>query len=263
MSVGAGLSKLTILEPPKPGGVYYMGTDPIPFGDKKEVSLESEERSKQCSIVLREDLENPNGPYPVAIYLARTNDLNFVFSETLMLQRIYNDCQNNIERNMGAAFMQAYQDTGQLHKLARYPYTALLPNWQVIQVPKKKRMLHGWNNDHSTRPTAVNLLAAWLPHGLKKTNSVELVEDVQNLGIENTDLAWALISGLILWKHKTNIIRHKFKEQKVSKRLVWVMEGGRRVQKLITVGDIGDEGIDINLGNAGGYHDMSSHRGFM
>lgn len=257
----SGLSKLIIIERPEPNGVYYMGTDPIPFGDKKEVSLDSDERSKQASVILKEDLDNPMGPYPVAYYLARTNDINFVFSETIMLQKIYNNCKNNLERNAGSAFMQVYQDNGEISRLAKYPYTALLPNWQVIKVPAKKRLLHGWNNDHSTRPTAINLLASWLPYGLEKTYSQEIIEDVQNLGVENTDIAWALISALILWKHKTNLLNHRFREQRVTKRLVWVNEGGRRVQKMISVGALDDEGIDGNLADLMG-HQVNTHYGF-
>ena len=254
-----GLSRLMILEPPKAGAIYHMGTDPIPFGDKKEVSLDSEERSKQCSVIIKEDPENPLGPYPVAYYLARTNNADYVFNETILLQRYYNNCLNNIERNASSTFIKCYQDAGVLNMAARYPFTALIANWQVLKVPKEKRMHHGWNNDSSTKGAAIKLLADWIPYGIQKTYSDEILEDIQNLGITNTDIAIALISAIMQWKHTQTLLKHRDAPREVIAREVYVMENGRAVRKVLNIGmSGGHHGID---GPISGFGRTGSHYG--
>lgn len=207
-----GLSELWILEDPEADVQYYMGTDPIPFGDKAEASLESEERSNQVSIVIRDNPENPLAPYPVALYKARTNEIGMVYNETTWFQKRYNNCKNNLERNAGGAFMREYDTDGMQSLLARYPWTALVPEWKNKRISREKLKLRGWNNDNSTRGPAVSILAKWIPHAISYTWSRDIVEGIEKLGLENSDEGWALISALILWKHSQNISKGKDKE---------------------------------------------------
>jgi hypothetical protein len=243
-----GLTKLMVLEPPQADGMYFMGTDPIPFGDKMEATLDADDRSMQCSLILKHNIENPKAPYPVAYYLARTNDSNIVFDETVMLQKLYNDCLNNMERNAGGVMMKNYQDAGLSNLLASYPYTALLPNWKIIKVPKAKRILKGWNKDISTKGTAIGLLADWIPYGMPYTWSEDILIDIERLGIENADIADALVSALILWKHQTTVIENRHEARVPITRVVHVMENGRLVARTIKLFGIPEhEGIDGNL----------------
>jgi len=242
------LSKLMILEHPQADGIYYMGTDPIPFGDRAEAYLETEERSKQCSVIIRENPENEKAPYPVAFYLARTNDVDFVFNETFALQKAYNNCKNNLERNAGSTFMQRYDDSGLSRYLSPYPYSALLANWRNAKLAKEKKRLRGWNNDNSTKGPATKVLVEWMIYGMDYCWSYDIIEDIEKLGIENTDIAWALIAALIDWKHHYNLRESKYKEQKPIYKTVYVSEGGKAVAKKIKLRGISDhEGIDMDL----------------
>lgn len=209
-----GLSELWILEQPEADVTYYMGTDPIPFGDKAEASLESDERSNQVSIILRDNPDNPKAPYPVALYKARTNEIGMVYSETVWLQKRYNNCLNNLERNAGGAFMQQYDGDGNQALLARYPWTALVSEWRKKKIAKEKLKLRGWNNDNSTRGPAVSLLAQWIPQAISYTWSKDIIEGIEKLGLENSDEGWALISAIILWKHMQNFSSNQTTEQK-------------------------------------------------
>lgn len=217
-----GLSELWTLEEPQADVTYYMGTDPIPFGDKAEASLESEERSNQVSIIIRDNPENPNAPYPVALYKARTNEIGMVYSETKWLQEQYNNCKNNLERNAGGAFMQEYDSDGSQSLLARYPWTALVPEWRNKKIAREKLKLRGWNNDTSTRGPAVSLLAKWIPQAISYTWSRDIIEGIEKLGLENSDEGWALISSLILWKHTQNISQGKSKDLEYDVKVISV-----------------------------------------
>ena len=243
-----GLSELWVLEEPFADVNYYMGTDPIPFGDKAEASLESEERSNQVSIILRDNPENPNAPYPVALYKARTNEVGMVYSETAYLQKQYNNCKNNLERNAGSAFMQEYDRDGTQSLLARYPWTALVTDYKNKKIAREKLKLRGWNNDNSTRGPAVALLAKWIPNAISYTWSKDIIEGIEKLGLENSDEGWALISALILWRHMQNISSRSNDKTEYKEVITSVYEmtpyGPKYVRKRIKIPILGGhEGI--------------------
>jgi len=72
-----------------------------------------------------------------------------VYSETAYLQKHYNNCKNNLERNAGSAFMQEYDRDGTQYLLARYPWTALVTDYKNKKIAREKLKLRGWNNDNS------------------------------------------------------------------------------------------------------------------
>jgi hypothetical protein len=88
----------------------------------------------------------------------------------------------------------------------------------------------------------------WIIYGMDYCWGYEIIEDIEKLGVENTDIAWALIAALLDWKHHYNIREIKYQEQKPIYKTVYVSEGGRPEAKRIKLRGIqGHEGIDMDL----------------
>lgn len=202
-----------ILELPQEGVKYWMGTDPIPF-HKQEAHMDDEDRSQFASVIIRENPENPEAPYPVAYYMVRTNNSQMIFNEITALQLLYGSCKNLVERTRAEVLLGHYVDSGMAYLLASNPYSVLNHNWRMIRIPKEKRVIKGWEPGLHNRDTANAELINWLVYGTWYIWDKIFFDQLRVYGMDNTDLIDALKAAVLNWRHDMNILKFKYREKK-------------------------------------------------
>lgn len=207
------ISKLMILEPPVDGVKYWMGTDPIPF-HKQEATMDDEERSQFASVILRDNPENPEAPYPVAYYMVRTNNSQLIFNEITALQFLYNNCTNLIERTRAEVLLGHYMEAGMAYLLASNPYSVFNHNWRIIKIPREKRIIKGWEPGAHNKDTANQELINWLVAAVWYIWDKLFFDQLRVYGLENTDLIDALKAAILNWRHDMNVLKYKYREKK-------------------------------------------------
>lgn len=200
-----------ILEHPKPGVTYYAGTDPIPMGDKKEIRLGSDERSYHVTCILK----GGSDPTPVAYYKVRSNDSWMVYHNTMRLQRYYNDCLNNIEKNAASVLLTRYTDDGTYSRyLASFPYATLVPGWEKTKIDGTKLRQKGWNKDVHTQKPAFDALAEYLTVHAGNIWIPEIITEIEDYQVKNCDLLDAFLSALIYYYHTMRLVSKRGTDEK-------------------------------------------------
>lgn len=203
---GINVGETFILEHPIPGEVYYMGTDPIPMGDKKEIKEGSSDRSYHISLVLK----GGEKPMPVAYYKVRTNDSWVLYNEVFKLQQYYNDCQNMVEKNASSVLFTRYTDAGTYSKyLANFPYAALIPGWEKQRLQKDKIAQKGWDKGTFTMKPAYDCLAEYIVNYWQDIWILELINDIEDYGLKKGDMTDAFICAVIFYYHKKRVSTSK------------------------------------------------------
>jgi hypothetical protein len=185
--VEAVLSKLggegtvVILEHPQDGILYQGGIDPIPGGGTDM----SEERSKHALIIYK-----PVTHTPVAYYLERHLDIDYLFANSVMLQKYYNNCKAQLEVNKGEVLRDRYLTEDYRHLLADTP--------KKLKVKFAKQQLgKGYYKNDNIGVFMHTLLIKWLEDHWDKIWFEQMLTDLSIYLKDNTDLLDAFLGVLL------------------------------------------------------------------
>lgn len=185
--VEAVLSKLggegtvVILEHPQPGVIYQSSIDPIP-GSSMDMS---DERSKHALIIYK-----PITHLPVAYYLERHPDIDYLFANSVLLQKYYNNSKAQLETNKGDVLRDRYLSEDYKHLLADTPKKLKLKF--AKQIAGK-----GYYKTDNVAVLMHTLLIKWLEQHWENIWFDVLLSDLSLYLKDNTDLLDAFL-GILL-----------------------------------------------------------------
>ena len=177
-------SLLYFLENPKPDHTYIAGIDPIPFNSKN-----MGDGSNQAIVI--KDIDTNRY---VAHYAERDSDPENIVNNMILLQEYYNNAIAMIEINRGGVVKQKYKDNGKLHLLAKKP----------IFLGKgfyKDDDSYGYYKNDTTAERGNSYLIDYLNAYCDDLWLLNMVVDLKNYLIENTDLADAMVACEIMHKN--------------------------------------------------------------
>jgi hypothetical protein len=186
-------SAMKFLENPNPNHSYIAGIDPIPFNSKN-----MGDGSNQAIII--KDIDTNRY---VAHYAERDSDPDQIVNNMILLQEYYNNAVAMIEINRGGVVKQKYKELGKLHLLARKPIFLGKGFW------KDDDSIGYYKND-VTAERGNAYLIDYLNAYTEDIWFLEVIAELKNYLIENTDLADAMVACEILHK---NIVK-KFEQNK-------------------------------------------------
>ena len=176
--------KWFISEPPIAGEKYIMGSDCIGImGKKSELKSgqsNEEDRSFHASVIKRVSTNTY-----VGIYMVRTSDIDKIYEDLVLGQRLYNNCQNMIERNSAGNLYDRYKTDGNLNGLAYQPV------W-LGSKGFKKNTVRGIYKDAN----AERLYSTMFDYFREHMGNVDfgiILEQLRNFGLENTDIMDAIV----------------------------------------------------------------------
>lgn len=102
---------ILILEHPQSDVKYLAGIDPITGNSDNDA-----EGSNHAVVIYK-----PTAKSPVAVYAERVTDTDYLYRQTLMLQKYYNESPAMLEINAGALLLDKYKQDGTLKLLADTP----------------------------------------------------------------------------------------------------------------------------------------------
>jgi hypothetical protein len=215
-------SQMFFLEEPRDGHTYIAGIDPIPFNSKN-----MGDGSKQGIVI--KDIDTNRY---VAHYAERDSDPDIIVKNMILMQEYYNNAIAMIEINRGGVVKQKYKDAGKLHLLAKKP----------IFLGKgffKDDDSIGYYKNDITAERGNTYLIDYLNAYCDDIWFIDLIGDLKNYLIENTDLADAMVACEIMHK---NIVKksEKNKPQTILSKEIPVLKfvNGRyiRVWQKVRVG---------------------------
>jgi len=186
-------SAMYFLEDPQEGHTYIAGIDPIPFNSKN-----MGDGSKQGIVI--KDIDTNRY---VAHYAERDSDPDQIVNNMILMQEYYNNAIAMIEINRGGVVKQKYKEMGKLHLLAKKPIFLGKGFW------KDDDSIGYYKND-VTAERGNTYLIDYLRVYTEDIWFLEMVQELKNYLIENTDLADAMVACEIMHK---NIVK-KFEKQK-------------------------------------------------
>lgn len=184
---------IRILENPQPDHTYIAGIDPIPFNSKN-----MGDGSNQAIAI--KDIDTNRY---VAFYAERDSDPDEIVENMILLQEYFNNAVAMIEINRGGVVKQKYKDNGKLHLLAKKP--VLLGKGFF-----KDDDSYGYYKNDVTAERGNHYLVDYLKQYSEDLWFLEVIQELKNYLIENTDFADAMVACEILHK---NIIK-RFEKSK-------------------------------------------------
>lgn len=212
-------SPMYFLEEPNPDHTYIAGIDPIPFNSKN-----MGDGSKQAITI--KDIDTNRY---VAYYTERDSDPDIIVHNMILLQEYYNNAIAMIEINRGGVVKQKYKDSGKLNLLAKKPIFLGKGFW-------KDDDSVGYYKNDVTAERGNSYLIDYLNAYSNDLWFLDIIQELKNYLIENTDIVDAMVACEILHK---NIIR-KFEVKKpevlTTKEIPFLeLRGGRYVRVWKTV----------------------------
>jgi len=192
-------SNMYFLESPQEGHTYIAGIDPIPFNSKN-----MGDGSKQGIVI--KDIDTNRY---VAHYAERDSDPDQIVHNMILMQEYYNNAVAMIEINRGGVVKQKYKELGKLNLLAKKP----------IFLGKgffKDDDSIGYYKNDITAERGNTYLIDYLRVYTEDIWFIDMIQELKNYLIENTDLADAMVACEIMHK---NIVK-KFEQHKPQETTV-------------------------------------------
>lgn len=186
-------SPMYFLEAPQPDHTYIAGIDPIPFNSKN-----MGDGSKQAIVI--KDIDSNRY---VAHYAERDSDPELIVKNMILLQEYYNNAVAMIEINRGGVVKQKYKDAGKIHLLAKKPIFLGKGFW-------KEDDSVGYYKNDITAERGNSYIIDYLNTYTDDIWFLDLITDLKNYLIENTDLADAMVACEIMHK---NIVKKSEKNK--------------------------------------------------
>lgn len=212
-------SPMYFLEEPREGHTYIAGIDPIPFNSKN-----MGDGSNQAIVI--KDIDTNRY---VAHYSERDSDPDLIVKNMIMLQEYYNNAVAMIEINRGGVVKSKYKEFGKLNLLAKKP----------IFLGKgffKEDDSIGYYKNDVTAERGNSYIIDYLNTYCDDIWFIDMIIDLKNYLIENTDLADAMVACEIFHK---NIVKksEKNKPQEVSTKEIPMLKlvNGRYVRQWVKV----------------------------
>jgi len=207
-------STMHFLENPHPEHTYIAGIDPIPFNSKN-----MGDGSKQCIVIKNIDTNRY-----VAYYLERDSDPDQIVNNMILLQEYYNNAVAMIEINRGGVVKQKYKDAGKIHLLAKKPIFLGKGFW------KDDDSIGYYKND-VTAERGNTYIIDYLKAYTDDIWFLDMVQDLKNYLIDNTDIADAMVACEIMHKNIVKKFQKKAPEIQETKEIpVLEYQGGRYVR---------------------------------
>ncbi len=181
--------KFFITIPPKEGGEYIAGCDPIPFG-----TAQLDKGSEFATVI-----KDRTGEQYCAYYAERVLDADEVCGNSVMLQELYkstrfpNGALMNVEMNRGAVLLEKYKQFGKMYLLSDR-----LENIGIAY--ESKHAVKGWYNNDKTGERANNYMIEYLKKYADQIPIMRLIEELRKWPNGNLDLVDAMKSCEMLDK---------------------------------------------------------------
>lgn len=176
--------KWFISEAPVPGERYVMGTDCIGImGKKSELKSgqsNEDDRSFHASVIKRVSTNSY-----VGLYMVRTSDIDRIYEDVTMGQKLFENCQNMIERNSAGNLYDRYRADGNLEGLAFQPVWLGAKGY-------KKNTVRGIYKDANAERLYSTMFDYFREH-MDKVDFGVILEQLRNFGLENTDIMDAIV----------------------------------------------------------------------
>lgn len=189
-------SPMYFLEDPNPNHTYIAGIDPIPYNSKN-----MGDGSKQGIVI--KDLDTNRY---VAHYSERDSDPDAIVSNMVLLQEYYNNAVAMIEINRGGVTKEKYKQMGKTNLLAKKPVFLGKGFW------KDDDSIGYYKND-ITAERGNSYLTDYVNGFCDEIWFLDMIQELKNYLIENTDLADAMVACEIFHK---NIIKKYEKAKPVE-----------------------------------------------
>jgi hypothetical protein len=212
-------SAMRFLENPNPEHTYIAGIDPIPFNSKN-----MGDGSNQAIVI--KDIDTNRY---VAYYSERDSDPDLIVNNMILMQEYYNNAIAMIEINRGGVVKQKYKDAGKLHLLAKKPIFLGKGFW------KDDDSIGYYKND-ITAERGNSYLIDYLNNYCEDIWFLDIIIELKNYLIENTDLADAMVATEILHKNLVKKFEQKKPEILQSKQIPMLeYQNGRYIRVWKTV----------------------------
>jgi hypothetical protein len=212
-------SPIHFLENVVEGHTYIAGIDPIPFNSKN-----MGDGSKQAIAI--KDIDTNRY---VAYYTERDSDPEEIVKNMILLQEYYNNAEAMIEINRGGVVKQKYKDFGKIHLLAKKP----------VFLGKgffKDDDSIGYYKNDITAERGNSYMVDYLKAYCDEIWFLEIVQELKNYLIENTDIVDAMVACEIHHKNRIKKYERKKPEEVKTKEIPFVeLQGGRYVRVWKTV----------------------------
>lgn len=172
-----------IVEEPIKDELYLAGTDCIPMLSTKDESTldpDDTDRSMHCTAIKRVSTNSI-----VAIYLRRSSDIDLIYGEVSDGQKLYNNCQNMIERNSAAVFYDRYKLDNNLNALAYQP------TWIGAKGYRKNTTRGVYKDSHNTE-RIYNAGFDYFREHMQCVDFPIILEQLRVFGTANTDVIDAI-----------------------------------------------------------------------
>jgi len=192
---------------------YVIGVDTIPGNSEKDDGSDHVAVVKCCD----------TNQY-VALYAERSNDMDRLAKQTIMLQRYYFDAPALVERNSLGALKLAYEYEGCMKLLAKNPKRFRPKGQKQIETG-----LHKGNNTPELR----QMLRTYVGNNIYNIHLVRFFEEFLLFPFENTDLMDAMAMAEALHEDYKRIISANEIRQQMNPtvtRYVTGRDGVRRLQ---------------------------------
>lgn len=190
-------SSMYILHSPEKGHQYIAGIDPIPFTSKN-----MGDGSKQALVIKDIELNRY-----VAHYAERDSDPDRIIENMINLQTYYNNAPAMLEINRGGVVLDKYKMANVLNLLAKKP-TFISKGFA-----KNDGSYGYYKNDHTTERGNAYLID-YLNQYSNEIWFIDMIDEVKNYLVDNTDLVDAMIACEIF--HKNIVERHKADTKKIT-----------------------------------------------
>tara|TARA_R110001632_G_scaffold115208_1_gene226659 strand:+ start:7486 stop:9453 length:1968 start_codon:yes stop_codon:yes gene_type:complete len=172
-----------ISEEPIANEIYIAGSDCIPSLSTKEESVldpEDTDRSMHCTMIKRVSTNSY-----VAMYMRRTSNSDLIYEEVSDGQKLYNHCQNMIERNSAAVFVDRYGLDKNLKALAYQP------TWIGAKGYKRGTVRGIFKDSHNTE-RIYNAGFSYFRENMQNVDFPRVLDQLRVFGTANTDVIDAI-----------------------------------------------------------------------
>lgn len=174
-----------ILELPVEGEEYIVGIDPIPTVDtkvKESKTGKTAGRSDYVAVVKRRSTQEY-----VAFYKQRSSDINVVKSNTVNLQKFYNQARAMVERNQGRELILQYRNDSESAMLAKYPMI-------LGQAGFDKKEQTGFHKDRWNTERIYKFFFEYLKNHMERVWIIDIINELPQFVVSNTDLLDAMVA---------------------------------------------------------------------
>ena len=179
-----------IVEEPVAGRTYEMGTDMAKMlMTKEESTMDPNGTDRSMNACVIKCIETDSY---VAVYLRRTSDEKLIYREISIAQKLYNNCENMVERNTADVLYLQYKYDNNLHALAYQPRWIGSKDW------KKNKTRGVWKGSNEDK-----LLSAMFGYFRVYMHNVDfpiILEQLKVFGLENCDVIDAMVMCEVLSK---------------------------------------------------------------